>query len=143
MSSIAKPRGPTRAARQKAIPAPAPVSESILDPVVIPPPAEVQPATEPAPKRKRTVKPPVPPPSSPVDIPIAAEPCTTTVCKKKRGPCNECGQKIRKPRAVTNPTDKQLASRAAFKANVDKAKALQQATPGLSYKEAIKRVYGK
>lgn len=136
MSNIAKPKAPTRAARQKAVvpqTAPAPVE-------VVPPQPAPQEVVQ---KPKRVSKPPVPPPSSPIPVPEVAQPCTPTQCKRRRGPCGECGQKIRKPRTVTNPTDKQLASRAAFKDNVGRAKALQQAEPGLSYKEAIKRVYGK
>ena len=41
------------------------------------------------------------------------------------------------------PTEKQLASRAQLKDNVEQAKRLQTEQPGLSYKQAIKSVYGK
>jgi len=73
--------------------------------------------------------------SQPIDIPH-------TECKK-RGTCDGCGQKIRKPRAVAPPTEKQLATRENFKQNVVRAKALQAAEPGLTYKDAIKRVYAR
>ena len=41
------------------------------------------------------------------------------------------------------PTEKQLASRAAFKDKVVQAKQLQAEQPGLTYKQAINIVYGK
>lgn len=60
---------------------------------------------------------------------------------KNNKPCETCGQKQKKPRKVSVPTQKQLDSRKAFAAKVAAAKQLQTQEAGLKYKDAIKRVY--
>ena len=75
--------------------------------------------------------------------PVDIQPQCT--CKKSQLPTNVS---VTTNSAAINkqtktPTEKQLASRAAFKNKVDEAKRLQSEQPGLSYKQAIKSVYGK
>lgn len=55
--------------------------------------------------------------------------------------CETCGNKPRKTPAA--PTEKQIESRKIFGEKVRAAKELQAKEAGLTYKEAIKRVYAK
>jgi hypothetical protein len=88
------------------------------------------------------------PPSTQTEAVIVVEPIPATATAdhpqdtKHKKQCDVCGQKMRK-QVTTPPTEKQLASRAAFKANVNKAKELQAANPELSYRQAIKQIYNK
>lgn len=68
-----------------------------------------------------------------------------TPCKRQPKQCSGCGQNLpKKPRKPSGPpTEKQTAAREGFKAAVKRAKELQAATPGLTYREAMKKIMSK
>ena len=102
-----------------------------------------------APKVEPIVIPQIQQPTSPVSEPdIVPEPKPSlpehhhpVVAAKNNKSCITCGQKPKKPRKVTAPTQKQLDSRKVFAEKVAAAKQLQAQDAGLKYKDAIKRVY--
>lgn len=77
----------------------------------------------------------------PITEPVTSDQHNHPAHGKNNKPCETCGQKQKKPRKVSVPTQKQLDSRKAFAAKVAAAKQLQTQEAGLKYKDAIKRVY--
>ena len=110
-------------------------------------PAEVVPIEITKPKRGPKKATPAPPPTPVEVVELVTEDNSSTITKpahcKKGKVCQQCNQKVRKPRVVKPPTSAQLANRELFKQRAQKAKEISTKDPSITYKMAMKSISTK
>jgi hypothetical protein len=86
--------------------------------------------------------PPAPGPTGETQPPVGppADPKPEATPAKHGDKCPHCGTKKRK---LSAPSEKQLVARQKFAEKAREAKQLRASEPGVKYRDAMKRVYGR